>query len=78
MDQGIQKWPSKICGGQPVKIWGDMVCFDMVYLSKPYHFKFLTGSLPQIVLRTFLNTLNHMQIVNWNHFFGDKIRYEWT
>ena len=50
-----------------------MVCFDMVYLSKPYHFKFLKGSLPQILLGTFLNTLNHMQIINWTTFLVKKL-----
>ena len=33
-------------------------CF--FYLSGPYHFKFFKGCLPQILLGSFLNTLNHM------------------
>ena len=32
----------------------------MVYLSRPYHFKFFKGCLPQILLGPFLNTLSHM------------------
>ena len=37
------------------KTWSDMVC-----LSRPYHFKFLKGCLPQISLGPFLNTLCNM------------------
>ena len=45
---------SKICGRQPKKLrW----C-DMVLLSRPYHLIFLKGSLPQILLGPFLNTLS--------------------
>ena len=36
-----------------LKNWG-----DMVLLSRPYHLIFLKGSLPQIVLGPFLNTLS--------------------
>ena len=32
----------------------------MVCLGRPYHFKFFKGSLPQILLRPFLNNLTHM------------------
>ena len=43
---------SKICGRQPKKLrW-------MVLLSRPYHLIFLKGSLPQILLGPFLNTLS--------------------
>ena len=31
----------------------------MVYLSKPYSFKFFKGYLPQILLGQFLNTLSY-------------------
>ena len=31
----------------------------MVYLGRPYHFKFFRGCLPQIVLGPFLNSLTH-------------------
>ena len=32
----------------------------MFCLSRPYHFKFFKGSLPQISLGSFLNTLSHL------------------
>ena len=35
-----------------LKVWSDIVC-----LSRPYHFKFFQGCLPQILLGPFLNTL---------------------
>ena len=35
----------------------------MVYLSRPYHFKFFKGCLPQILFGLFLNTLTHFR--NW-------------
>ena len=38
--------------------WHDLS--DMVYLSRPYHFKFFKGSLPQILLGPFLNTVSHI------------------
>ena len=38
----------------------EKVCSDMVSLSRPYHFKFFRGCLPQIVLGPFLNTLTQM------------------
>ena len=37
------------------KIWS-----NLVYLSRPYHFKFFKGCLPQILLGPFLNTLTHI------------------
>ena len=41
----------------------------MVYLSRPYHFKFFKGCLPQILPGPFLNTLTQMGLVkNANHF----------
>ena len=33
---------------------------DMVYLSRPYHFKFFKGSLPQVLLGSLLNTLSQI------------------
>ena len=38
------------------KNWSNMVC-----LSRPYHFKFVKGCLPQILLGPFLNTLSHLR-----------------
>ena len=32
----------------------------MVYLGRPYHFKFSKGCLPQILLGPFLNTLTQL------------------
>ena len=34
---------------------------DMVCLSRPYHFRFFKGCLPQILLTLFLNILTHMR-----------------
>ena len=39
------------------KIWSDMIC-----LSRPCHFKFFKGCLPQISLGPFLNTLSQIQL----------------
>ena len=33
---------------------------DSRYLGRPYHFKFFKGSLPQIFLGPFLNTLSYI------------------
>ena len=33
-------------------------------LSRPYHFKFFKGCLPQILLGSFLNTLTHLHQKN--------------
>ena len=33
-------------------------------LSRPYHFQFLNGCLPQISLGPFLNTLSHISIIS--------------
>ena len=51
----INKWvkvfknePSKVCGRRP---WYNMIC-----LSRQYHFNFFNGGLPQISLGPFLNT----------------------
>ena len=38
-----------------IKIWS-----DMVYLNRPYHFKFFKGCLPQILCGPFMNTLSNM------------------
>ena len=40
--------PSEICGREPLKIWS-----DMVWLNRPYHFRFFKGSLPQFSLGPF-------------------------
>ena len=40
-----------------LNIWTYMVC-----LSRPYHFKFFEGWLPQILLCLSLNTLTHMAL----------------
>ena len=50
--------PSKICGRQPLKNFRDIVC-----LSRPYHFKFFKGCLPQILLGPFLNTLTELSLL---------------
>ena len=42
--------PSKICERQSLK-----------NSSRPYHFKFFKGFLPQILLGPFLNTLAHVK-----------------
>ena len=47
--------PNNICGEQPLKTWS-----EMVFLSRPYHFKFFTGCLPQILLGPFMNTLTQL------------------
>ena len=39
------------------KIWSVMAC-----LSRPYHFKFFKGYLPQVLLGPFLNSLTHLYI----------------
>ena len=46
--------PNKICGRQPLK---NLKLYDL--WSRPYHFNFFKGSLPQILLGPFLNTLPH-------------------
>ena len=47
----FKNWPSKICDRQPLKI--------LKLWSRPYHFKFFKGCLPQMLLGPFLNTLTH-------------------
>ena len=37
---------------------------DMVYLSRPYHFIFFEGCLPQISLHPFLNTFSQIRLCN--------------
>ena len=49
-DKVFKNGPSKICGS----------C-----LSRTYHFKFFKGCLPQILLGTFLNTLSHIQVLQF-------------
>ena len=43
------------------KIRSDMVCF-----GRPYHFKFLKGCLPQILLSPISNTLTHIRLLYHN------------
>ena len=47
--------PSEICGRQHLKI-----C-----LSRPYHFKFFKGCLPQTLLGPFLNTFSQLCFVRY-------------
>ena len=65
--------PSKICGRKPVKFWSDTVC-----LSRPYHFKFFKGCLPQILLGPFLTYIT-LEIVHYGSetiaWLGLKIWY---
>ena len=42
------------------KVWIGMVYLDMVCLSRPCHFKFFKGCLPQILLGPLLNTLTQV------------------
>ena len=46
-----------------LKIWS-----DMVYLSRPHHFKFFKGCLLQISLGPFLNILSH--IISLENYFS--------
>ena len=39
-----------------------------IWVSRPYHFKFFKGCLPQILLGPFLNTLTHIVIFFRRHF----------
>ena len=55
MCQGIQEWPKKICGRQPLK---NLKWYGLP--SRPYHFKFFKGCLLRILLRPFLNTFTQM------------------
>ena len=45
----------------------------MVYLSRPYHFKFFKGCLPQILLGPFLNTLSQIFYPNAGKHGAQKI-----
>ena len=48
----------------------------MVCLSRPYHFKFFKGSLSQILLGPFLNTLNEIQLIRLKPgepLFGERL-----
>ena len=42
----------------------------MVCLGRPYHFRFFTGYLPQILLGPFLNTLTHMFVTREYQMIG--------
>ena len=44
--------------------------YNMLCLSRPYHFKFFKGCLPQISIGPFLNTLSHM--IHDVNFWADK------
>ena len=56
----------------------------MVFLGRPYHFKFYKGRLSQILLCSFLNTLTQIKLdivtrIHWYqgetlNFFIDKVR----
>ena len=61
-DKGFKNGKSKICGRQPLKIWGDMVRW-----GRPEQFKFFKGCLSQILLGPFLNTLP--QIIDMSNKF---------
>ena len=54
MRQNIQECTKKNLR-KTTLIWGDIVC-----LSRPYHFKFFKGRLPQMLLGPFLNILSKM------------------
>ena len=47
----------------------------MVCLSRPYHFKFFKGCLPQILLSPFLNTLTHI-FLNKHAEASDLFKYD--
>ena len=55
-DKIFKNGPSEICGRQPLKYFK---C-DMVSLSRPCHFEFFKGFLPQISLGPFLNNLSQL------------------
>ena len=56
--------PSKICARQPLKSLKLYGLLDMVWpYSRPYHFKFVKGCLPQVLLGLFLNTLPQMHLI---------------
>ena len=50
---------SEISGRQP------FTKFEMICVSRPYHFKFFKDRLPQVLLGWFLNTLTHMLVKNF-------------
>ena len=52
-DKVFKNGPSEICGRQPLK--------NIFCLSRPYHFKFFKGRLPQISLGPLLNTFSEMK-----------------
>ena len=55
VEDSLKSGPSEICGRQPLK---NLKWFCW---SRPYHFKFFKGCLPQISLGTFLNTLSQIK-----------------
>ena len=54
------------------KIWS-----DIVYLSRPYHFKFIKGYFPQVLLSPSLNTLSHISLDNILHKIL-SFRWDWS
>ena len=54
MGQGIQESTKKYLYVEDNLL---KILSDMVYVSRPYHFKFFKGCLPQILIDPFLNTL---------------------
>ena len=53
-DKVFKNRPSKIYGGQLLKYLKEYA------LGRPYHFRFLKGGLPQILLGPFLNILSEL------------------
>ena len=60
--------PSKICGRQPSKY--------LKWYGLPNHFKFFKGSLPQILLGPFLNTLTHIIIAEKKRKTNENIKFQ--
>ena len=74
-DKVFKNEPSKTCGRQPLK---NLKRYGLlqIYWSRPYHFKFFKGCLPQILLSPFLNTLSHIFGWNsWELYFGNSTNY---
>ena len=55
--------PIKICGRQSLKNLKLYGLPDMACLSRPYHFKFFKGCLPQTLLGPFLSILSHLLLL---------------
>ena len=47
---------------------------DILYLDGPYRFKFFKGSLPQILLDPFLNTLTQIKLQSFLEVFSIRRR----